>query len=98
MEIAAYVTLFVLIMVYPAVDSRIRRLDRRVARIEEKLDLVMEQMGIAMTVPGLDEVERLARGGKTVEAVKVYRRLTDADLLEAKRAVDRMAGPVGPGA
>lgn len=32
----------------------------------------------------------LVREGKKVEAIKVYRQLTDADLKEAKEAVERM--------
>ncbi|WP_432586220.1 hypothetical protein ABVG11_08525 [Streptomyces sp. HD1123-B1] len=98
MEIAAYLTLALVALLYLAVDGKARRLERRVARVERKLDLVMEQMGITMTVPGIEEVEQLAREGKTIEAIKTYRKITDADLLEAKQAVDRMTGPVSPGA
>ncbi|MFG1672693.1 50S ribosomal protein L7/L12 [Micromonospora sp. NPDC049282] len=55
---------------------------------------------------GQAEVLRLARAGRTVEAVKLLRRQTGLPLLEAKQAVDalwtggpppaRLAGPVDP--
>ncbi|MBL1100912.1 hypothetical protein [Streptomyces coffeae] len=91
MEIAVYVMLFGVALLYPAFESRIRRLDRRAARIERKVDLVMDHLGITMDQPGMDEVTRLVREDKKIEAIKVYRQLTDADLLEAKEAVERMA-------
>ncbi|GAA2303677.1 hypothetical protein SVIO_082930 [Streptomyces violaceusniger] len=43
-----------------------------------------------MAEPGLERVVALARAGKKIEAIKVYRQLTDADLKEAKEAVERM--------
>ncbi|WP_432013260.1 hypothetical protein [Streptomyces cucumeris] len=98
MEIAAYCTLVLIALLYPAVESRMRRLERRAQRMEQKLDLVMDHLGIAVVTPGIEEVERLAREGKTIEAIKTYRKITGADLLEAKQAVDRMTGPVSPGA
>ncbi|WP_431942110.1 50S ribosomal protein L7/L12 [Micromonospora marina] len=49
---------------------------------------------------GQAEVLRLARAGRTVEAVKVLRRQTGLSLLDAKRAVDALVagGSWSPGA
>ncbi|MFI7248478.1 50S ribosomal protein L7/L12 [Micromonospora chalcea] len=49
---------------------------------------------------GQAEVLRLARAGRTVEAVKVLREQTGLSLLDAKRAVDALAagGSWSPGA
>ena len=41
------------------------------------------------------EVAALARAGKTLEAVKLYRQLTDANLEQAKIAVQKAAGAGG---
>ncbi|MGW0901476.1 hypothetical protein ACWD0G_31680 [Streptomyces goshikiensis] len=53
-----------------------------------------------MTTPepaGPDEVRALARDGRIVEAVRVYRRVTGADLREVKRAVEALQrAPAGP--
>ncbi|QKV91808.1 hypothetical protein HUT19_08690 [Streptomyces sp. NA02950] len=97
MEIAVYITLFALVLLYPAIDGRMRRLDRRAARIERKVDLVIDHLGITVPQPGVEEVVRLLRENKKVEAIKVYRKLTDADLVEAKEAVDRMERLENPG-
>jgi hypothetical protein len=41
------------------------------------------------------EVAELARAGKTLEAVKLYRQLTDANVEQAKTAVAKAAGAGG---
>jgi hypothetical protein len=41
------------------------------------------------------EVAELARAGKTLEAVKLYRQLTDANFEQAKVAVAKAAGAGG---
>jgi hypothetical protein len=41
------------------------------------------------------EVAELARAGKTLEAVRVYRQLTNASIEQAKAAVARAAGAGG---
>lgn len=42
--------------------------------------------------PRLDEVRHLAAQGKKIEAIKRYREITGARLLEAKNAVERISG------
>ncbi|MEU9478000.1 hypothetical protein [Streptomyces sp. NPDC048191] len=71
-------------------ESRFARADRRLARVERKLDLIMEHLGLREEFPRMDEVTALVREGRTIQAIKVYREVTDADLKEAKEAVDRL--------
>lgn len=42
--------------------------------------------------PRVDEVHRLVREGKKIQAIKVYRELTGVGLADAKAAVERIAG------
>ncbi|ATL86421.1 hypothetical protein SMALA_6193 [Streptomyces malaysiensis subsp. malaysiensis] len=79
-----------LVLQYPLLESRIQKLHRRADRIERKLDLILGHLDIEVAEPGLERVAALVREGKKIEAIKVYRELTDAGLKEAKEAVDRM--------
>ncbi|OZM72013.1 hypothetical protein CFN78_17930 [Amycolatopsis antarctica] len=71
--------------------GRRNRADRRVARVERKLDAVLAHLGVELPEPGMDRVHALLAEGKRIEAIKAYRECTDADLREAKEAVDRLA-------
>ncbi|GAA2539853.1 MULTISPECIES: hypothetical protein [Streptomyces] len=90
METAILFLVFLVVLGDIAIRSRIARADRRVARVERKLDLVLEHLGLREEVPRADEITALVREGKKVQAVKVYREATGADLIEAKQAVDRL--------
>ncbi|WP_432157489.1 MULTISPECIES: hypothetical protein [unclassified Streptomyces] len=87
MEITAIVIIGLLL--YTANDFRAARVERRLARVERKIDLMLGHLGLE-AVPRLDEVAALARDGRQIEAIKLYRKLTDAGLKEAKDAVERM--------
>lgn len=91
MEILGFslVTLVVLVGI-GSVESRITRADRRVARVERKLELILDHLGIGDPDPRMDEVAALVREGKKIQAIKVYREATGADLKEAKEAVERL--------
>lgn len=45
-----------------------------------------------MTPEQLGEVERLARAGDKISAIKLYRKLTGVGLKEAKDAVEKLSG------
>ncbi|MER8153607.1 hypothetical protein [Streptomyces sp. NPDC094472] len=90
MEIAAYILLMALVLQYPLLESRIKKIQRRADRIEHKLDLILDHLDIQVVGPDLRRVTALLREGKKFEAIKAYRQLTDADLKEAKEAVERM--------
>ncbi|MFF3862123.1 hypothetical protein [Streptomyces sp. NPDC002209] len=75
------------------VTLRMKALERRSERLERRLGLVLDHFGIEEPEPaGLDEVRALVRDGRTIEAIRVYRRVTGADLLEAKQAVEALTG------
>ncbi|WP_327284591.1 MULTISPECIES: hypothetical protein [unclassified Streptomyces] len=75
------------------VTLRMKALERRSELLERRLGLVLDHFGIEEPEPaGLDEVRALVRDGRTVEAIRVYRRLTGAGLLEAKQAVEALTG------
>jgi ribosomal protein L7/L12 len=76
--------------VMAAVEGRARRLEGRMRRVEGKIDLLLRHGAIQDEDPALAEVAALARAGRRTAAVKKYREATGADLLEAKRAVDRL--------
>jgi ribosomal protein L7/L12 len=61
----------------------------QLAAVQRKLDLVMDHLGIA--APEEPEVLRELENGRTIQAVRAYRKQTGASLLEAKQAVDRIA-------
>lgn len=86
--------LFLVVVLLPAcyagVEARVKRLDRRVVRVEQKLDLILDHLGIRQEEPALEQVAALARDGRKIEAIKVYRELTGAGLKEAKDAVERI--------
>lgn len=68
-----------------------KRTERRIARIEHKVDLILDHLGLREDVPAMGQVAELARGGRKIEAIKVYREMTGAGLREAKEAVDRIS-------
>ncbi|MEU5301492.1 hypothetical protein ACH4YO_25465 [Streptomyces noursei] len=73
-----------------ATDRRTKPLERRMARLEQKVDRLMAHLGMEeVEDPRMAEVDALLAKGKTVHAIKVYREVTDAGLVEAKEAVER---------
>ncbi|HMU27619.1 MAG TPA: hypothetical protein PKA56_08380 [Solirubrobacterales bacterium] len=67
-----------------------QRINDRIRAIEEHLVVLSEKAGVAYSLPGEGlpkEVIELARAGKTLEAIKLYRELTNADFETAKAAV-----------
>ncbi|MER7399174.1 ribosomal protein L7/L12 [Streptomyces sp. NPDC000151] len=84
---ALVILVFVLAISLP--DGRNRRLERRLRELDRKLDLLLAHQGISDERPGMTEVDELVRRGEKVKAIKVYRQLTGAGLVEAKEAVER---------
>ncbi|MFH9863036.1 hypothetical protein [Streptomyces sp. NPDC017202] len=73
------------------VESRASRLDKRIRGLERKLDVLLDHWGLEAGDAALAEVVALARAGNDVAAIRKYREVTGAGLLEAKQAVDRMS-------
>lgn len=76
----------------------IQQINLRLLELNQKVDHLYEHLGIeppAPQQPSMDvspEVLELARGGKLIEAIKLYRDQTNADLATAKAVVERAAG------
>lgn len=81
----------VVILGVVTIRNHLSRADRRAARIERGLDAVMGHLGLHEEIPERDEILALVRRGKKIQAIKLYRETTGADLVEAKQAVDRLS-------
>ena len=75
--------------------SRDELLRKRLAVIDRKLDAILDHLDVEVPQPYLQQVEDLVREDQPIKAVKAYRDATGASLLEAKEAVDRIAGRAG---
>jgi len=70
----------------------------RIIRLERKVDFLLREFGLVEKeeayVPDhdsiLDEVVALVRQGRKIEAIKLYREKTGADLKTAKDAVEKL--------
>ena len=68
---------------FKSINERLARIESQVALVSRRLDIPFEEP--AAKVP--PEVVELARAGKTLDAVKRYRELTDASFDEARAVV-----------
>ena len=69
----------------------IGRLSDTTGRLERKLDLLLRHAAIDVPRVAADEAAALARAGKKIEAIKVYRGYTGCGLAEAKARVEGLA-------
>lgn len=60
------------------------------ARMERKVDALVKHAGIDLPALAVREAEALVRGGRKIDAIRVYRELTGASLADAKAAIDQM--------
>jgi ribosomal protein L7/L12 len=77
-------------------------LQSRVRELEDKLQFLYRRLNLdyasadAGSDPGLSpQIQEALRRGDKLEAIKIYRQLTNAGLAEAKQAIDRMASGLG---
>ncbi|MBI3165330.1 MAG: ribosomal protein L7/L12 [Anaerolineales bacterium] len=78
-------------------EQDIVTLRARVAELERKLDFLYRKLGIEFfDEPGMvnTQVMALLKKGNKIEAIKLYRDLTNAGLAEAKQAVERMEASI----
>lgn len=69
----------------------------RVAELEKKLDFLYRKMGVEFfDEPGMVDTQVIAllKQGKKIEAIKIYRDLTNTGLAEAKQAVEKMKAAI----
>jgi ribosomal protein L7/L12 len=63
----------------------------RLSRVERQLDALAAHYGLELGEPALPLVVEELRQGRKVQAIKVYRQETGADLVAAKNAVEELA-------
>jgi ribosomal protein L7/L12 len=60
-------------------------------RLERKLDALLRHAGIDLPKLAAEEAAALARAGRKIEAIKLYREYTGCGLAEAKAKVESLA-------
>jgi ribosomal protein L7/L12 len=68
---------------FHAISQRMEIIEKQVALISERLGIPFEPMSTGVPV----DVISLVNEGKTIEAIKLYRQLTGASLVEAREVV-----------
>jgi ribosomal protein L7/L12 len=72
------------------------RTQRRLTTIERKLDAIVNHLGVVVADDDDEpEVRRLIQQGRRIQAIKLYREKSGADLATAKNAVDDLARKLG---
>mgnify|MGYP001290626438 CR=1 FL=1 len=79
-------------------DYELNSLRARIVELESRLDFLYKRLGIEYSENpnAIDPrmIDLLKRGNK-IEAIKIYRELTNTGLAEAKQAVDRIEASLG---
>ncbi len=77
-------------------------LQSRVRELEDKLQFLYHRLNIDYTSASPDsdpafspQIQEALRRGDKIEAIKIYRQLTNAGLAEAKQAVDGIESRMG---
>lgn len=74
-------------------EQEIMILRSRVAELERRLDFLYRRLDIEyVDNPGMvdSHILSLLKKGNKIEAIKAYRELTNSDLADAKRAVEKI--------
>lgn len=78
----------VIVVLLAMVLSFTRRRTVQLRRIEKKLDALLKQQGVKVPSGLSLEVQRLAREGQKIEAIRLHREQTGVSLRDAKEAVE----------
>ncbi len=77
-------------------------LQSRVGELEDKLQFLYHRLNIDYMSASADsdpafssQIQDALRHGNKIEAIKIYRELTNAGLAEAKKAIDNLAAKLG---
>jgi len=73
-------------------EETIHRLQERINELEKRVDFLYDRMNISHPMSFVSDPELIAaiRKGDKIEAIKIYRRITNCDLADAKNAVEGM--------
>ncbi len=75
-------------------------LQSRVRELEDRMQFIHRHLGIDYADPNTDpahslQIQDALRRRDKIEAIKIYRQLTNAGLAEAKRAIDDLESKLG---
>ncbi|HVU12250.1 MAG TPA: hypothetical protein VHD90_13285 [Phototrophicaceae bacterium] len=75
--------------------QELRQLQARVAKLERTVEFLLHHFELdyvddpSSSIPGVDaEIMALVQAGKTIDAIRLYRERTGADLLTAKTVIE----------
>ncbi len=76
-------------------EAEFLALQSRIRELEDRMQAVYRRLNMDYTDPNADpafspQIQDALRRGDKIEAIKIYRQLTNAGLAEAKRAVESM--------
>jgi ribosomal protein L7/L12 len=66
-------------------------------QLSQSYSQVQTHIGGGITPEQYDEIKRLCKSDQKIEAIKLYRQITNAGLAESKKAVEVMTGSAGDG-
>jgi ribosomal protein L7/L12 len=75
-------------------DEAINRMQERINQLEKRINFLYDQMNLSYDrdLSGNMQLISAIQKGDKIEAIKVYRMLTNCDLVTAKNAVEGMWG------
>ncbi len=81
-------------------EAEFLALQARINDLEKRMQLVYRQLNMYYEDPNVDpihslQIQEALRRGDKIEAIKIYRYLTNAGLAEAKRAIDNLESNLG---
>src|SRR5260370_10707966 len=83
-------------MSHQQLHSSVAELTRRLRLVEAKVDFMLKELKIEFveeTEPYMAQVNALVAQGKVLDAIRVYRQYTGADLATAKAFVEGLPKP-----
>jgi ribosomal protein L7/L12 len=84
--------IFTPLVLLVSMGLRMDKSRQRIARLERRIELILGHLDIEEYGPAQrEEVAKLVRDGKIIEAIKLYREMTGADHKEARAAVEAMS-------
>lgn len=79
-----------ILFLYSILSRQSGNQDVHLARLERKIDAILKELGLEINAGINAEVLALAKAGKKIEAIKLYREQTGVSLKEAKDYVESL--------
>jgi ribosomal protein L7/L12 len=74
------------------VDETILRLQQRINELERRVDFLYNHLNLTQAEGAIDNLQLITaiQKGDKIEAIKIYRTLTNCDLITGKQAVENI--------